>query len=244
MTPATRPAARSVCEGGGLDSCYARNETDLVCRIGTETLTVPWRPRAPPRRDLFCRSVGADFLGAWQARRRSRRRSRACSPPRSGFPRRPRAPACWTRRAPSPRCRLRARSRMPLTVIRSRIGWPASLPPLAATVREMRDDAVDHAVFRLVVAMRRHGRRLPGPRQVALQLGERLAGIAVEHVEHGERGDQPVVIAAPERRVEEVVARLLEADQGAGLMAVALDVGMTRLPVDGCGAVLASAPDR
>ena len=76
------------------------------------------------------------------------------------------------------------------------------------------------------------------------ELGEGLAGIAVEHVEHGERRHQAVVVAAAERRVEEEMPRLLEADQGAGLVAVALDVGMAGLPELGRGAVLLSAPDR
>ena len=127
---------------------------------------------------------------------------------------------------------------MPLTVMSSRIFCPASLPPLAATFLKCSHHAVDHAVFQLVVAMRRHGRRLPGARQLVLQLGESLAGVAVEHVEHGERRHQAVVIAAAERRIEEEMARLLEADQRAGLVAVALDVGMAGLPELGRGAVL------
>ena len=86
--------------------------------------------------------------------------------------------------------------------------------------------------------MRRHGRRLPGARQRVLQLGERLVGIAVEHVEHGERRHEPVVIAAAERRIEEEMPGLLEADQRAGLVAVALDVGMAGLPEERLGAVL------
>ena len=65
-----------------------------------------------------------------------------------------------------------------------------------------------------------------------------LSGIAVEHVEHGERRHEPVVIAAAERRVEEEVPRLLEADQRAGLVAVALDVGVSGLPEQRLGAML------
>ena len=72
----------------------------------------------------------------------------------------------------------------------------------------------------------------------SFELGEGLAGVAVEHVEHGERRHQPVVIAAAERRVEEEMPRLLEADQRAGLVAVALDVGVAGLPVQRLGAVL------
>ena len=80
--------------------------------------------------------------------------------------------------------------------------------------------------------------------KLVLEVGERLAGIAVEHVEHGERRHQAVVIAAAERRIEEEVARLLEADQRAGLVAVALDVGVAGLPVERLGAVARAAPDR
>jgi len=46
---------------------------------------------------------------ACQARRRSRRRSPACSLPRSGSPPRPRAQAYWRRRAPGPTFHPRAR---------------------------------------------------------------------------------------------------------------------------------------
>ena len=114
---------------------------------------------------------------------------------------------------------------------------PGELAAIRGDLLEVVHHAVDHAVFHLVVAMRRHGRRLPGARQLVLQLGERLAGVAVEHVEHGERRHQAVVIAAAERRVEEEMARLLEADQSAGLVAVALDVGMAGLPELGRGAM-------
>ncbi len=52
------------------------------------------------------------------------------------------------------------------------------------------------------------------------------------------RGDEAVVIAAAERRIEEEVAGLLEPDERAGLVAIALDVGVAGLPVGGVGAVL------
>ena len=44
-----------------------------------------------------------------------------------------------------------------------------------------------------------------------------LSGIAVEHVADRERGDEAVVVAAAERRVEEEVAGLLEAGERASI---------------------------
>ena len=48
---------------------------------------------------------------------------------------------------------------------------------------------------------------------------------------------EAVIIAAPERRVEEEMAGFLEADQRAGFVAVALDVGVASLPVIRRGAI-------
>ena len=62
-------------------------------------------------------------------------------------------------------------------------------------------------------------------------------GIAVEHVADREREDQPVVVAAAERLVEEEVPGLLEARDRADLVDAALHVGMAGLPVVGLGAV-------
>ena len=106
-------------------------------------------------------------------------------------------------------------TRTPLTVTRSRIGWPATLSPFCLRRLEVLHHLLDDAVFLLVVAMRRHGRRAPGLRQRVLQLRHRLSGIAVEHVADRERRNQAVVVAAAERLVEEVVAGLLEAGERA-----------------------------
>ena len=86
--------------------------------------------------------------------------------------------------------------------------------------------------------MRRHGRRRPGFRQRVFQVRHALSRIAVEHVADGEGEDQPVVIAAAERLVEEEMAGFLEAGDGADLVDPALHVGMAGLPVIGLGAVL------
>jgi hypothetical protein len=56
----------------------------------------------------------------------------------------------------------------------------------------------------------------------------------------GDRGDQAVVVAAADRRVEEEVAGLLEAGERAELVDAALDVGVAGLPVVGLGAVRCS----
>ena len=50
-----------------------------------------------------------------------------------------------------------------------------------------------------------------------LQVGQLLARVAVEHGEDRGADDQAVVVAAPDRRVEEEVAGLLEAGQRAEL---------------------------
>ena len=99
-------------------------------------------------------------------------------------------------------------TRTPLTVTRSRIAWPATFSPFALRGLEVLHHLVDDAVFGLVGAMRRHGRRAPGLRQRVLEVRHVLSGIAVEHVADGERGDQAVVIAAAERLVEERSGRI------------------------------------
>jgi len=65
---------------------------------------------------------------------------------------------------------------------------------------------IDDAVFGFVRAMRRHGRRRPGFRQRVLQVRHRLAGRAIKHLADRDRGNQAIVIAAPERLVEEEMA--------------------------------------
>ena len=130
-------------------------------------------------------------------------------------------------------------TRTPLTVTRSRIGWPATLLAVAsASLRNASTTCVDHAVFGLVGAMRRHGRRRPGFRQRVLEIGHRSCPGAVEHLADRDRRDQPVIIAAAERLVEEEMAGLLEAGQRAELVGAALHVGMAGLPIVGLGAVL------
>ena len=78
--------------------------------------------------------------------------------------------------------------------------------------------------------MRRHGRRRPGTWQVAIEVGHRLPRIAVEHVEDRDRGDEAVVIAAPDRRIEEEMARLLEARERLQVAHAPFDVRMAGLP--------------
>ena len=113
-------------------------------------------------------------------------------------------------------------------------GRPARL---GGDLAEALRDPVDDPVLHLVGAMRRHGRRAPGLRQGAIEIGHGLARVAVEHVEDGDGGDEAVVIAAPDRRVEEEMAGLLEAGQGVQVVHPALDVGMAGLPVVGLGAL-------
>jgi hypothetical protein len=60
-----------------------------------------------------------------------------------------------------------------------------------------------HAVFALVGAMRRHGRRAPGLGQSVLEISHSLARIVVEHVADGERRENAIVVAAADRLVEE-----------------------------------------
>ena len=97
----------------------------------------------------------------------------------------------------------------------------------------MRHHLIDHAVFHLVGAVRRHGGRAIGQRQRAVEIGHRALWIAIEHLADRDRGDQPVVIAAADRRVEEEMPGFLEARQRTQLVGVALHVGMAGLPIDG-----------
>ena len=78
--------------------------------------------------------------------------------------------------------------------------------------------------------MGRHRRRAPGLRQLAIEIGHRLVRVAVQHVEDGDRGDETVVIAAPDRRVEEEMPRLLEAGERVQIPDPPLDVRMAGLP--------------
>src|SRR6185503_3835823 len=73
--------------------------------------------------------------------------------------------------------------------------------------------------------------------KLADQFGDALRAGAVEHLEHRDRRHDGIVVAAPDRRVEEIVAALLEAGDGAELGRAPLDVGMTGLPVIGDDAV-------
>ena len=65
-----------------------------------------------------------------------------------------------------------------------------------------------------------------------------FSGLRSSMSQDGEGEDQPVVIAAAERLVEEEVAGFLEAGDGADLVDAALHVGVPGLPVIGLGAVL------
>src|SRR6185503_15900075 len=76
------------------------------------------------------------------------------------------------------------------------------------------DHLVGHGILDFVVAMGRHGRRAPGLGQRILEVGHRLAGVAVEHVEDGDGRQDAVVITAAEGWIEEVMAGLLEAGNG------------------------------
>src|SRR5712691_876351 len=60
---------------------------------------------------------------------------------------------------------------------------------LAAALRrrEMLHHGIDHGIFHLVGAVRRHGGRLPGPGQRLAEVGHALVGIALEHVANRER---------------------------------------------------------
>ena len=69
--------------------------------------------------------------------------------------------------------------------------------------------------------------------QRRLQLGQAAAGIAVEHVEDREGGDEAVVVAAANRRVKKEVSGFLEAGERAGLADAPLDIGMAGLPIIG-----------
>ena len=99
------------------------------------------------------------------------------------------------------------------------------------------DDPLQHPVFQLVVAMRRHGHGGPGVGQGRLQLRQLLPRIAVQHGQYGTGGDDAVVIAAAQRRIEEEMARLLEPGEGPQFGGLALDIAVARLPVDDLGPV-------
>ena len=73
---------------------------------------------------------------------------------------------------------------------------------------------------------------------VVHMIGKGLVGVAVEHVEHGERSYKAVIITPAEGWIEEEMTGFLEADERAGLVAVALDIRVARLPEQCLGAVL------
>src|SRR5439155_19181371 len=100
-------------------------------------------------------------------------------------------------------------------------------------------DLLDHLVFHLIRAVRRHRRRGPGLGQRVLEIGHAFSRIAVEHVAYRKCKEEPVVIAAAERLIEEEVAGLLEARHCANLVDAALDVGMAGLPIISLGAMRA-----
>ena len=53
----------------------------------------------------------------------------------------------------------------------------------------------------------------------------------VEHVAHGKGGDDAVIVAAPQRWIEEEVAGFLKADERLRLVTVAFDIGVARFPI-------------
>src|ERR1700677_3453753 len=95
---------------------------------------------------------------------------------------------------------------------------------------EALDDAVGDFVFDLVAAMRRHRRRAPGLGQIAIEIGHRLSGVAVEHIEDRDRSDEAVVVAPTARRVEEEMPRFLEARERVQIPHSPLDMRMAGLP--------------
>ena len=132
-------------------------------------------------------------------------------------------------------------TRTPLTVTRSRIGCPANGSPRACIAWSRATTRSATSYLTSSAQCGRHRRRAPGLRQLAIEIGHRLSRIAVEHVEDGDRGDEAVVIAAPDRRVEEEVARLLEAGERVQIPDPPLDVRMAGLPeidLDAVGAKL------
>src|SRR5262249_19801913 len=83
---------------------------------------------------------------------------------------------------------------------------PGELAAICRELLEMVHHTIDHSILHLVAAMARHGWRLPSAGESGFQLAQRLVGIAIEHVEDGEGRNEPIVVAAPDRRVEEEVA--------------------------------------
>ncbi len=86
--------------------------------------------------------------------------------------------------------------------------------------------------------MRRHGGRAPCLGQIILEVGHAFVRRAVQHVENGKCRDTPVVIAAPDGRIEKIVAGFFKSHKRSKLMAAALDVGMAGFPVVRCGSKL------
>ena len=74
-----------------------------------------------------------------------------------------------------------------------------------------------------------------------VEIGHRLVGIAVEHLDNMDGGEKTVVIAAPDRRVEKEMAGFFEAGERLEIGDAALDVGMAGLPIIGLDAVASEA---
>src|SRR5262245_990490 len=102
-----------------------------------------------------------------------------------------------------------------------------SVPPKPLVSR---GDTLNDVVLPLIGAVGRHAGRAPGLAQLADELGKRLSGIG-DHAADGDSRQEPVVIAPPEGRREEIMARLLESGRRTLLAHPALHVGMTGLPV-------------
>src|SRR3984957_19283569 len=90
-------------------------------------------------------------------------------------------------------------TRTPLTVTRSRIGCPATFPPLfwIASKCFTTESTIPYLASSAPCAA---GTSFP---HGVFQVRHRLAGRAIEHLANRDRRDQAIIITAAERRVEE-----------------------------------------
>ena len=112
----------------------------------------------------------------------------------------------------SPQVPSSAVTRTPLTVTTSRIA-DRRAPRLCLHRLEPRYDTVGDIIFCFVGAVRATCSASPSLRQVAVEISHRLAPVAVQHLEHGDGGDEAIVVAAPDRRIEEEMPGPLEPGQ-------------------------------
>ena len=135
-------------------------------------------------------------------------------------------------------------TRTPLTVTTRGDGLAQQLLAFRLQAWIFLRQRLDHRIFFVVGTLGRHGGRAPGLGQPVIQRRQLLAAGAVQHFQHLDAGDDAVVIAMADRRIEEEMAGLFEARQRAQFGGAALDIGMAGLPVIGLDAVAPSAPDR